>query len=122
MQRKRSPVVSNPTKKSFTMRILLLIAIWSSFLVPDVANARDIFVKGYHKRNGTWVKSHMRSNPDQHKWNNLGPSNRRHSESYGGFNVPRFKDRDGDGIANQFDFDDDNDGIADDFDSSQYGR
>ena len=75
----------------------------------------DVYVDGYYRSDGTYVRPHIRSNPDGYKWNNYGPSRRG-----SGLMNPRSRDNDRDGIPNYLDRDDDNDGWHDDYDRSQY--
>lgn len=63
------------------------------------------------------MRPHVRSSPDQYKWNNYGPS--RNSNQ---LMDPQLRDNDRDGKPNYLDLDDDNDGIYDDNDSNQYKR
>jgi hypothetical protein len=79
--------------------------------------AKDVYVKGYYRKDGTYVRPHVRSAPNQYRWDNYGPS-RNSSELMN----PRTRDYDRDGIPNYRDRDDDNDGRLDDQDSRQYGR
>ncbi len=98
------------------MRVVsILIAL--IFLISPLALAKDVHIKGYFRKDGTYVRPHIRSSPNSSKSDNYGPS-RRDSELLN----PRSRDNDGDGIPNYQDRDDDNDGISDDNDSSQYGR
>lgn len=93
------------------MKIVMVIAFC---LISSVIQAQ-VNVKGYYRKNGTFVQPHIRSNPDSVKWNNYGSA--KSSPSYGsqgGFASPETRDSDGDGIANKYDHDDDNDGISDD--------
>lgn len=78
--------------------------------------AKDVYVKGYTRSDGTYVRPHVRSSPDSYKSNNYGPS-KRDSELMN----PRSRDYDKDGTPNYLDNDDDNDGKLDNNDSSQYG-
>lgn len=94
-----------------TVFVLLMVV-----LVFDCVYARDVNVRGYYRRDGTYVRPHVRSSPDHYRWNNYGPS-RSDAELMNG----ALRDSDGDGVPNSRDFDDDNDGIPDDRDSSQYG-
>ena len=86
----------------------MLLASLSSF-------AKDVYVRGYYRRNGTYVRPYMRSAADGYRWNNYGPS-----EDSSQLMNPGSRDADGDGISNYLDIDDDNDGILHDQDSSQY--
>lgn len=77
--------------------ILVLLMSFESF-------AKDVQVRGYYRKNGTYVKPHVRSAPDGVKWNNYGS----------GSDPVRQRDSDHDGTPNYLDTDDDNDGIHDD--------
>ena len=74
------------------------------------------YVKGYHRKNGTYVRPHYRSNPDSVKWNNYGSPSYKQKQAYKAVKVlPTYSyDQDRDGILNKDDHDDDNDGIDDD--------
>ena len=99
------------------MKKIISSLIFLTFLFPSLSFAGDVYVDGYIRRDGTYVKPHIRSSPDSSRWNNFGPSTNP-SQDYN----PYSRDWDGDGQANMFDMDDDNDGMLDDYDSSQYGR
>lgn len=73
------------------------------------------WVNGYYRKDGTYVRGHYRSSPDNYKWNNYGPS-----KSDSELTNPYSRDNDKDGTPNYIDRDDDNDGILDDFDNKQY--
>jgi len=79
------------------------------------AEAKDVHVRGYTRRDGTYVRPHIRSSPDSSRWNNYGPS-----QDSSQLMNPRSRDADGDGLPNYLDQDDNNNGIIDDEDSSQY--
>ena len=96
---------------------LITTLLFILFLLPFESYARDVHVDGYYRSDGTYVRPHVRSSPNQYKSDNYGPSR----NSYELTN-PRSRDNDRDGTANYLDFDDDNDGVYDDYDSSQYGR
>lgn len=96
------------------MRKLLVVL---SFCIATPTVMADVYVGGYYRSDGTYVRPHIRSNPDGIKWNNYGPS-RRSSELL----APRTRDYDRDGIPNYLDFDSDNDGLFDDHDPNPYGR
>lgn len=84
-------------------------------LYATLSFAADTYVRGYHRKDGTYVKPHVRSKPDAYKWNNYGSS--RSSPGYNSntsYTNPYTRDSDRDGISNQYDTDDDNDGIHDD--------
>ena len=91
----------------------ILMMVFSLSRIP--AHAKDVYVGGYYRRNGTYVRPYVRSSPDGYRWNNYGPS----TDSSQLLN-PQSRDADRDGIPSYLDHDDDNDGIADDNDSSQY--
>jgi hypothetical protein len=97
------------------MKKLIVIVLGILLILPSLALAKDVHVKGYYRKDGTYVRPHIRSAPDSYKWNNYGPSG-----NSGELMNPRSRDSDGDGIPNYLDSDDDNDGIADDYDNSQY--
>jgi len=93
------------------MKLVLILAIaFMSYLA-----AKDVRVKGYYKKNGTYVRPHIRSSPDAVKWNNYGPS----KNDYQLMN-PKSRDNDNDGVANYLDKDDNNNLIHDDYDKKQY--
>ena len=52
-------------------KIILTVALSLTALSPLAALA-DVYVKGYTKSNGTYVDSHVRSNPDGNPYNNYG--------------------------------------------------
>lgn len=82
-------------------------------------------VRGYYRSDGTYVRPHVRSNPNSTTADNYGPS--RSSPYYSNSLTdlsqvsPYTRDSDRDGIANMYDGDDDNDGVSDIYDRSQYG-
>lgn len=39
-------------------------------LISSTANAKDTYVHGYYRNNGTYVQPHHRSAPDNNVWNN----------------------------------------------------
>jgi hypothetical protein len=85
--------------------ITLFLALIFSF----AAIAKDVNVRGYTRKDGTYVAPHVRSAPDSTLTNNFGdrtPQSQTYSD----------RDKDNDGIYNQYDSDDDNDGINDDYD------
>lgn len=94
---------------------LLVACICLAASAPSYA--KDVYVKGYSRRDGTYVRPHIRSAPDASKFNNYGAS-RDSSQLMN----PRARDNDADGVPNYLDHDDDNDNIHDDNDASQYGR
>jgi len=76
----------------------------------------DTYVNGYTRKDGTYVRPHVRSSPDSSRANNYGPS-----ENSWQLMNPRSRDADGDGSSNYLDNNDDNDSYYDNQDSSQYG-
>lgn len=74
----------------------------------------DTYVKGYARKNGTYVQPHVRSDVDSARWNNYGAS--------GGVDMMNGKNRDADkdSTPNYLDHDDNNNGIPDDSDNHQY--
>lgn len=93
----------------------LIFSILILILFTTFVYAQDVWVDGYYRSDGTYVRGHWRSAPNQYRWDNYGPS----QSDYDRYN-PYGRDADGDGIPNYMDYDDDNDGIGDDWDSSQY--
>lgn len=99
-------------------RLLGFVVFLSMFGSSVVSvSAKDVYVNGYYRRNGTYVRPHVRSSPDAYRWNNYGPS-RNEDQLLN----PQARDSDGDGVPNYLDRDDNNNGIPDDRDSSQYSR
>jgi len=76
----------------------------------------DTYVKGYTRKDGTYVRPHVRSSPDSSLSNNYGPS-----QNSSQLMNPRSRDYDNDGTPNYLDNNDDNDSFHDNQDSSQYG-
>ena len=97
------------------VRIFLATLLVGLTFGAAITDAKDVHVRGYHRKDGTDVRPYIRSSPDEYLWNNYGPS----TDSSQLLN-PRSRDADGDGVPNYLDHDDDNDGIQDDKDSSQY--
>lgn len=54
-------------RRSKMLRLLLVIVL---LMVPATADARDVYVDGYYKRDGTYVQPHYRSAPDNNPYNN----------------------------------------------------
>ena len=91
------------------------------FGICTYATAGDTHVRGYTRKDRTYVQPHDRSAPDGNRSNNYGrPSYQQqqmYNTGYGNSQVPRQeRDADGDGISNRHDDDDDNDGISDQYD------
>lgn len=99
------------------MRIALAVLVLIAAALPCTPlSAEDVYVRGYYRRDGTYVRPHIRSAPDGYRWNNYGPS----TDDSQLLN-PWSRDWDSDGTPNYLDYDDDSDGYSDDYDSSQYG-
>ena len=101
--------------QSSRVRIFLATLLVGLTFGAVITDAKDVRVRGYYRKDGTYVRPHIRSSPDEFLSNNYGPS----TDSSQLLN-PRSRDADEDGIPNYLDHDDDNDGIQDDKDSSQY--
>lgn len=80
------------------------------------------YVQGYQRADGTYVRPHYRTYPDDYIDNNYGLPSPRQAEQFKNYAVlPTYMyDFDSDGITNQYDLDDDNDGVNDNFDKAQY--
>jgi hypothetical protein len=85
-------------------------------LLPVVGVAGDVYVDGYYRSDGTYVRPHYRSSPDDSISNNYGPSTNSNQ-----LLNPRSRDYDRDGTSNYLDLDSDNDGYMDEYDSNPYG-
>jgi len=96
------------------MKKYAVLLILSFLILPTLSFAKDVNVKGYYRKDGTYVSPHIRSSPDGIKWNNYGPSKNSNQ-----LMNPQLRDNDRDGIPNYIDKDDDNDGIQDDRDVKQ---
>jgi hypothetical protein len=94
--------------------MLSLLAVFA--FTATSAFAGDVWVNGYRRSNGTYVRGHYRSAPDSSRSNNYGPSTSNAQRVN-----PKTRDWDGDGIPNYLDTDDDNDGKLGDYDGNQYG-
>jgi len=79
------------------------------------AQAQDVQVDGYYRDDGTYVRPHVRSAPDDSISNNYGPS-----QSSDELMNPRRRDYDNDGTSNYLDSDSDNDGYGDEYDPNPY--
>ena len=89
------------------MKKLIIITLLF-FFAPSVF-AKDVYIKGYTRKDGTYVSPHIRSSPNQYKGDNYG-----RSKSDSELLNPKSRDTDRDGTPNYLDTDDDNDGILDD--------
>ncbi len=92
------------------MKSKIVIAL--SLMLAGATVSADEYVRGYYRKDGTYVAPHVRSSPNQYKWDNYGSSSKR-SNRYS-YDSPYTRDSDGDGIYNQYDLDDNNNGIPDD--------
>lgn len=99
------------------MRKFTMAGLFLGLLTASLTASAEVFVDGYYRDDGTYVRPHIRSSPDNSRANNYGPS----QNSYQLMN-PQTRDYDGDGIPNYYDRDFDNDGIGDNFDYNPYGR
>tara|TARA_R110000744_G_scaffold265102_1_gene379257 strand:+ start:155 stop:856 length:702 start_codon:yes stop_codon:yes gene_type:complete len=99
--------------------MLRLVAAYFILFAFALSSSAQVRVKGYYRKDGTYVAPHVRSAPDGTKSNNYGPSS---SSPYytgrGSVTPPSTRDSDGDGLANLYDWDDDNDGLGDNFDDT----
>jgi hypothetical protein len=80
------------------------------------------YVDGYYKADGTYVRPHYRTYPDDFIDNNYGLPSPQQAEQFKNYRVlPTYLyDFDSDGITNQYDVDDDNDGCLDNYDKAPY--
>ena len=92
-------------KVTLTVGILLLF----------VSTVSAEWVRGYTRRDGTYVHGYQRSSPDNTRTNNYGPS----TNYYDKTNLYS-RDSDRDGTANYLDRDDNNDGRSDDYKTRGY--
>lgn len=113
----RDTTSNNQIKRSNVMgkRIILLLTFLLCFIFSASSFAGDVYVRGYTRRNGTYVPPHVRSSPDSSRSNNYGPS-----QNNGQLLNPRSRDYNQDGTPNYLDQDDDNDSILDNQDRNQY--
>jgi len=103
-------------------KMLLFMGLF--FFMLSFCYAGDVYVNGYYRKDGTYVRPHHRSSPDGDVSNNYGRPSYQQQQQYKNSPVlPTYKyDYDNDGITNQRDYDDDNDGISDRYDSGQYNQ
>jgi hypothetical protein len=92
-----------------------LIGIAAAIAFGSVAAAKDVQVRGYTRKDGTYVAPTIRSAPDSSKANNYGPSKTAAERL-----TLRTRDADKDGTPNYLDRDDNNNGVPDDKDPKQY--
>ncbi|MCC1496820.1 hypothetical protein [Alcanivorax sp. 1008] len=96
-------------------RIATVLLVTSSFLAAAAVQAQDVYVDGYYRSDGTYVRPHVRSAPDSSRSNNYGPS--QNSQQ---LMNPYQRDYDRDGTPNYLDNDSDNDGYNDNNDRNPY--
>lgn len=94
----------------------LSVLVLAFIAQTTAAVAQDVYVDGYIRSDGTYVRPHVRSAPDASQWNNYGPS----QNSQQLLN-PNARDYDSDGLSNRYDYNDDGDGFLDDYDANPYG-
>lgn len=101
-------------------KIFLIFALL--FLFTSLSYAEDVYVHGYYRKDGTYVRPHHRSSPDGDLSNNYGRPSYQQQQQYKDLpELPTYQyDYDSDGIANQYDIDDDNDNVSDNYDSNPY--
>lgn len=58
-------------KKSILLALLLAFMSIFVFGGNELAIAKDVYVDGYHRKDGTYVKPHYRSSPDNTRNNNF---------------------------------------------------
>lgn len=101
--------------KAIMIGVLALLGAGMAF----EAYAKDVYVRGYYRKNGTYVQPYVRSSPDSSLSNNYGPSTG--NAGLGLYSSsPQSRDYDGDGTPNYLDNDDNNNGIYDNQDADQY--
>ena len=106
------------------MKLLVALTLASGLFVTD-ALAKDVYVHGYTRKDGTYVAPYVRSSPNSTKADNYGP--KQGGSTYGGYSpygllgaAPRARDADRDGLPNFRDRDDNNNTVHDDRDRYQY--
>lgn len=87
---------------------ILIISLFSTSILADTS------VRGYFRKDGTYVAPHARSSPNTTRMDNYGSASSNQSFQPS----PLMRDSDGDGLFNQYDMDDDNDGTFDDSDNN----
>jgi hypothetical protein len=99
------------------MKRILAVLVVVFCLAGFIGSAFGGSVKGYYRKDGTYVRPHYRSNPDADKSNNYGPSRSQSDRSN-----PYIRDNDGDDSPNYLDRDDNNNGIYDNYERNQYKK
>lgn len=95
---------------STRQRLILLLMILS---FASVSFAKDVYVRGHYRRDGTYVQPYIRSTPNQYRWDNYSKDSGSNSY-FSPYSSPYSRDYDKDGIYNQYDRDDNNNGVPDD--------
>lgn len=62
----------SPLPTSWKIIIALIVGGIVGALVMSAANARDVYVDGHMRKDGTYVAPHHRSAPDRNQYNNYG--------------------------------------------------
>ena len=58
-------------KKSRKMKLVVFLMMLASvFIIISGTAFADVYVRGYHRSNGTYVQPHYKSNPDGNSYNN----------------------------------------------------
>ncbi|NTU94747.1 MAG: hypothetical protein HGA52_01755 [Bacteroidales bacterium] len=93
---------------------MIVVGVIGISLVSSVSFA-DTYVKGYFRKNGTYVQPHIKASRNTDKWDNYGPSknNVQHMS-------PRTRENDQDGTPNFLDPDDNNNSNHDNYERNQY--
>jgi hypothetical protein len=101
------------------MRKFVLCVVFTLVITLFASSVQAGYVKGYYRRDGTYIRPHYRSNPDGVKWNNYGSPSSSQKRQYRNYPVlPSYRyDYDSDGIPNRYDLDDNNNGIHDDWEN-----
>ena len=96
------------------MKKLILILIILLIGFSSTVRAKDIYIRGYNRKDGTYVNPYIRKSPNTYKWDNYGRRNPNSTSTSYQYYSPYTRDNDRDGIWNQNDLDDNNNGILDD--------
>lgn len=60
----------NPNKLCPLLKRLTCFFILIALLAPAILEAGRVYVRGYYRKNGTYVQPHYRTSPDDILWNN----------------------------------------------------
>jgi len=117
-------ILVNQSRGGDNMKKVLICLFLLSFLFIVSSVAQDVYVEGYYRSDGTYVRPHYRSSPDSYKWNNYGRPSYQQRKEWEALPVllSYRNDYDNDGVWNQYDMDDDNDSLFDDFDNNPYRK